>query len=250
VDRVNINVRNAEIAVGLTRGFGSFTMDESEITHINTQPNLPVFVFDCEGTTGCTSVKVMHSRITGSAPAGAVAFSYTEDAAQSLQLEDTSVLMPDATGVGINSSGQGLKVTIVGGQISGGITGHTGGDSLDVIDAVINGGIGWLESGSVTLEGATVNGGVSVASFFGSPLLSVMRSTINGGASVSEGVLELESSVLAGDLYLFGTTGTLKSAQVTGTILLQSEGGIPSTATCDRVFDGNRVLRPANCVGP
>jgi hypothetical protein len=214
-------------------------------------PTLPVILFDCEGATGCTSVRVVHSQITGIAPGGGIAFSYSGDAQQSLQLEDTSVLMSGEPSMqAIHSSGQGLKVTIAGGQINGAISGAMGGDSLDIVDAVINGGIDWLDSGSVTVEGSTLNRGLAVgASTFDPVQVSVMRSTINGGAGVSEGSLELESSAVTGNLNLFGSRAALKSAQVTGTISLQSDGS-QSTATCDHVFDGKLVLRPANCVGP
>jgi hypothetical protein len=250
VDRVSINLRNQVSAVGLTDGFGSFTMADSQITAINTLPTLPLILFDCEGATGCTTVRVVHSQITGIAPAGGVAFSYSGDAQQALELEDTSVLMSGTPSMpAIDSSGQGLKVTINGGQINGEISGAMGGDSLDIVDAVINGGIDWLESGSVTLEGATLNRGLAVGGS-GSTPVSVMRSTINGGLGVSDGVLNLESSVVKDGLNLFGSRGALRSAQVTGTISLQSDGSVTSTATCDHVFDGNLVLRPANCVGP
>ena len=111
--------------------------------------------------------------------------------------------------------------------------------------------VNWFDSGSVTLEGATLNNGLSVgATNLGFGPTSVMRSTINGGVSVSGGVLDLESSVVTGDVVLLNSSGALKSAQVTGTISLQSDNGVPFTATCDRVFDRNLVSRPANCVEP
>jgi hypothetical protein len=81
--------------------------------------------------------------------------------------------------------------------------------------------------------------------------VAVGRITINGGANVTAGVLDLESSLVRGDLNLFGSRGALSSALVAGAMTLQvGDTGTPSTATCDHVLDGDLVLRPPNCTGP
>jgi len=263
MDRVSIITRDQPEIIDLNHGVGDITFMDSDITSINTLPNVPSFTFDCGE--GCQSIKLVHCRISTITQGESEGFVFTNDLGRSIDLEDTSMFISGTQETHVISSGsQGLKVSIVGGQLtsvssgknvdSSAISGVEGGESLEVIDATINGGIFWSDSGSVTLAGATVNGGL----FAGQPTsadnhtslpVSVVGTVISGGAGLGEAALDLQSSTILGDLNLSGSKGALSSSQVTGKISLFTDPGrAPPTATCNRVFDGKLALLPANCV--
>jgi hypothetical protein len=259
-DRVSINSRDLpEDVIGPTNAGVRFTLKDSDITVINSVRKLPIFLFDCESG-GCVSIKLVHCRITMSSQSDidTLGFVYAQDEPQSLDIEDSSISISGPGAVGILSSGEGLDVTVSGGQMTVvstdprlaalAIKGDQGGDSLQVLNATINGGIDWQDSGSVTLDGAAVDRlGVGTPNFGGIVPVSILRSVVNS-LGVGSATLDVESSVV-GTLGLSGSKGTLSSSQVTGTLTLgPDDKGTPSSATCNRVFDGQLKLLPPTCV--
>ena len=136
---------------------------------------------------------------------------------------------------------------------------------LQVIESHINahggtgGGVHW-DSGPVLIDNSTIDAtssavGVDAAVFGGgSPMkVTVLRSQLHASTGpvlvLGQADADVESSVISGATSVrISENGSLtaSTSQLAGAITKEPGG----TASCDHVFDGNLVLRPATCVSP
>jgi hypothetical protein len=254
-DRFSLRSHNNVEIFSLHSGAGTVVMTDSDVTaDMDKAADLPIFGFNCD--TACEHIKVVRSRITligvTGNRGGVEGFTFSSDAGQQLELEDTSIFV--SNGFAIHTTSDGNSVTITGGQISasgagsGAIDGNTVG-SLTIINATINGGISWVDGSSVVVDGSVINGGLFAGhSSIGSALpVTVTHSSLDG-IGVSDATFKLDESVVSGIVALDSSTGTLTSDHISGQLTLTAFGGVPSKATCTRVFDSQLKQLPANCV--
>jgi hypothetical protein len=136
---------------------------------------------------------------------------------------------------------------------------------LQVIESHINAhggtagsGVHW-DSGPVLVDNSTIDAttsalGVDTAVFGSStPVkVTVLRSQLHGsvgGLGLRHAAAHVESSVISGPTSVnISEDGSLtaSTSQLAGTVTKEPGG----TASCDHVYDGNLVLRPATCVSP